>query len=289
MPRTATRAALALAIAALTALPLGAQTTDEWTRPFAPFRIVGNLYWVGSYDLSSYLITTPAGNILINTGIGDTAQQIEKNVAQLGFRLSDTKILTATHGHYDHAAGLAELKKMTGARLLIADRERSLLEAGGRTDFAFGNSPSAQFPPVQVDGTFKDGDTISLGGTTLTVHRHAGHTRGATSFTTTIVENGKTYRVGIVNMGSINPGVRLIDRPSYPGIADDYAKTFLAQKDLRLDIFLASHASQFDLHRKHAPGDPYNPERFVDPKGYLEGVQRLEKVYLDQVTKERGK
>ncbi len=288
MLRTVLRAALALAVVTLSALPLAAQTNDEWTRPFAPFRIVGNIYWVGSYDLSTYLITTPAGNILINTGVGDTAQQIRKNVEQLGFKLSDTKILTATHGHYDHVAGLAELKKMTGARLLIADQDRSLLETGGKTDFAFGNSPSAQFPPVQVDGTFKDGETISLGGTTLTVHRHAGHTRGATSFTTTVVENGKTYRVGIVNMGSINPGVRMIDRPSYPGIADDYAKTFLAQKDLRLDIFLASHASQFRLHEKHAPGDAYNPERFVDPKGYLEGVQRLEKVYLDQVAKERG-
>ena len=288
MFRTVVRAALALALVTLSALPLAAQTNDEWTRPFAPFRIVGNIYWVGSYDLSTYLITTPAGNILINTGVGDTAQQIRKNVEQLGFKLSDTKILTATHGHYDHAAGLAELKKMTGARLLIADQDRSLLETGGKTDFAFGNSPSAQFPPVQVDGTFKDGDTISLGGTTLTVHRHAGHTRGATSFTTTVVENGKTYRVGIVNMGSINPGVRMIDRPSYPGIADDYAKTFLAQKDLRLDIFLASHASQFRLHEKHAPGDAHNPERFVDPKGSLEAVQRLENVYLDQVAKERG-
>ncbi len=288
MLRIAIRAALGLALAAIIALPLGAQTNDEWTRPFAPFRIVGNIYWVGSYDLSTYLITTPAGNILINTGVGDTAQQIAKNVEQLGFTLSDTKILTATHGHYDHVAGLAELKKMTGARVLIADQDRSLLETGGKTDFAFGNSPGAQFPPVQVDGTFKEGDTISLGGTTLTVHRHAGHTRGATSFTTTVVENGKTYRVGIVNMGSINPGVRMVDRPSYPGIADDYAKTFLAQKDLRLDIFLASHASQFRLHEKHAQGEAYNPERFVDPKGYLEGVQRLEKVYLDQVAKERG-
>jgi len=282
------RAVLALAIAALTALPLGAQTNDEWTRPFAPFRIVGNIYWVGSYDLSSYLITTAAGNILINTGIGDTAQQIKKNVEQLGFTMSDTKILTATHGHFDHVAGLAELKTMTGARVLIADQDRSLLETGGKTDFAFGNSPSAQFPPVQVDGTFKEGDTLSLGGTTLTVHRHAGHTRGATSFTTTVVESGKTYRVGIVNMGSVNPGVRLVNRPSYPGIADDYAKTFLVQKDLRLDIFLASHASQFGLHEKHAPGDAYNPERFVDPKGYLEGVQKLETVYLAQVAKERG-
>lgn len=287
MCRTVIRTALAFAVATLLTLQAGAQTNEAWTRPFAPFRIVGNIYWVGSYDLSTYLITTPAGHILINTGVGDTARQIARNVEQLGFRMSDTKILTATHGHFDHVAGLSELEGMTGARVLVADQDRSLLETGGKTDFAFGNSPGAQFPPVQVDGTFKDGETISLGGTTLTVHRHAGHTRGATSFTTTVVENGRTYRVGIVNMGSINPGVRMVDRPSYPGIADDYARTFLAQKDLRLDIFLASHASQFRLHEKHAPGDAYNPERFVDPKGYLDAVQRLEKTYLDQVAKER--
>lgn len=287
MCRTVIRTALAFAVATLLTLQAGAQTNEAWTRPFAPFRIVGNIYWVGSYDLSTYLITTPAGHILINTGVGDTARQIARNVEQLGFRMSDTKILTATHGHFDHVAGLSELEGMTGARVLVADQDRSLLETGGKTDFAFGNSPGAQFPPVQVDGTFKDGETISLGGTTLTVHRHAGHTRGATSFTTTVVENGRTYRVGIVNMGSINPGVRMVDRPSYPGIADDYARTFLAQKDLRLDIFLASHASQFRLHEKHAPGDAYNPERFVDPKGYLDAVQQLEKTYLDQVAKER--
>ena len=115
-----------------------AAQNDDWIRPFPPFRLVGNIYWVGSDDLSSYLITTPQGHILINTGVGDTAQQIRRSVEALGFRLEDTKILTATHGHYDHVEGLAALKRMTGARLVVAEGNRSLYETGGPTDWLFG-------------------------------------------------------------------------------------------------------------------------------------------------------
>jgi len=287
MKRILLRTALASALSLLAGLA-GAQDNADWTRPFPPFRIVGNIYWVGSYDLSTYLITTPQGNILINTGVGDTAQQIKKSVEQLGFKMSDTKILTATHGHYDHVAGMAELKRMTGARLVISEPDKPLLETGGKADFRFGSTPGAQFEPVKVDGTFKDGESISLGGTTLVAHLHAGHTKGATSFTTTVQDGGKSYRVIIANMGSINPGVKVTGMPGYPGIGQDYARTFLAQKDMKIDVWLASHAAQFRLHEKYKPGDPYNPDRFVDPKGFLDSVQRLEKTYLDQLAKEQA-
>src|SRR6187401_447544 len=276
MKRQLRLALLTLLVALLPAI-LRAQDNADWTRPFPPFRIIGNIYWVGSYDLSTYLVTTPQGNILINTGVGDTAQQIGKSVEQLGFKLSDTRILTATHGHYDHVAGLAELKRVTGARLIVSEPDRPLLESGGKADFRFGSSPGAQFEPVKVDSTFKDGESITLGGTTLVAHIHAGHTKGATSFTTSVQDGGKTYRVIIANMGSINPGVTMSGMPGYPNIAQDYANTFLAQKDMKVDVWLASHASQFRLHDKYKPGDPYNPERFVDPQGYLAAVQRLEK------------
>jgi len=280
-----------LLVAGLLALaaPVSAQDNPEWTRPFPPFRIIGNIYWVGSYDLSTYLVTTPAGNILINTGIGDTANQIKASVEQLGFKLADTKILTATHGHWDHVAGLAQLKKMTGARLVVSEPDKELFESGGRADFRFGDTPGARFEPVKVDGTFKDNDTISLGGTVLTAHHHPGHTKGATSFTLNVPENGKTYRVVIANMGSINPGVTVSGMPKYPGIGDDYARTFKAQKDLQIDIWLASHASQFKLHQKYKPGDPYNPDRFVDPQGFKAAVDDLEKTYREQLAKERAK
>src|SRR5262245_57737736 len=202
------------------------QQNADWTRPFAPFHIIGNIYWVGGYDLSTYLITTPQGHILINTGVGDTAQQIKASVEQLGFKFGDVKILTATHGHFDHVAGMAALKRMTGAAVVVSEPEKELLESGGKTDFRFGKEPGTNFEPVKVDRTFKDGETISLGGTVLTAHHHPGHTKGATSFTFNIQEAGKTYRVVIANMGSINPGVTLRGMPGYPNIASDYARTF---------------------------------------------------------------
>jgi metallo-beta-lactamase class B len=266
----------------------GAAQNPDWTKPFPPFRMVGNVYWVGSYDLSTYLITTPAGNILINTGMGSSAPEIAKSVETLGFKIADTKILTATHGHIDHVAAMAALKRMTGAKLIVSEPEKALLESGGQSDFRFGDSPNARFDPVTVDETFKDGGKISLGGTELTAHLHPGHTKGATSFTLNVQEAGKTYRVIIANMGSINPGVTVSGMPQYSNIATDYATTFIAQKDLKIDVWLASHAAQFRMHEKHMPGDPYNPERFVDPTGYIQAVQRLEKIYLDQLAKERA-
>lgn len=269
------------------ASPALAQNNPEWTRPFPPFRIIGNIYWVGSYDLAAYLITTPQGNILINTGVGDTAMQIKASVEQLGFKLADTKILTATHGHFDHVAGLAELKRMTGAKLVVSEPDKELFESGGKLDFRFGDTPGARFEPVKVDSTFKDNDTISLGSTVLTAHHHPGHTKGATSFTVDVQEGAKTYRVAIANMGSINPGVKMSGMPGYPNIAADYARTFKAQKDMQIDVWLASHASQFKLHDKYKPGDPFNPDRFVDPQGFKAAVAQLEKTYRDQLNKER--
>lgn len=264
------------------------QNPDTWTRPFPPFKLIGNIYWVGSYDLSTYLITTPQGHILINTGVGDTAQQIKASVEQLGFKMGDVKMLTATHGHWDHVAGMAALKKMTGAALVVAERDKELLESGGKADFRFGSVESSWFEPVQVDRTFRDGESLSLGGTTLTPHLHPGHTKGATSFTTEVRENGRTYRVVIANLGSINPGVTVTGMSTYPGIQQDYARTFAAQRAMTIDVFFASHASQFRMHEKYKPGDAYDPDRFVDPKGFMDAVARLEKAYLDQVIKERA-
>ena len=278
---------LAFGVAAATPQTVAAQTNDGWTRSFPPFRIIGNIYWVGTYDLSTYLITTPQGNILVNTGVGDTARQIQASVEALGFKMSDTKILTATHGHYDHVAGMADLKRMTGARLVVSEPDRELLESGGKADFRFGSVASAQFPPAKVDQTFKDGEKISLGGTELTAHLNAGHTKGATSFTLNVQEAGKTYRVVIANMPSINPGVSMAGMPGFPDIGRAYARTFLAQKDMKIDVWLASHASQFKMHEKYKPGDAHNPDRFVDPAGFLAAVLQLEKVYLDQLARER--
>jgi metallo-beta-lactamase class B len=266
----------------------GAQQNAAWRQPFPAFKLIGNVYWVGTYDLSTYLITTDAGHILINTGFEDTVPLIVEGIEKLGFKMSDVKVLLATHAHGDHVAGLAELKRLTGAQMMMSEADSVLLEDGGISDFRFGDGRTPSFKPVKVDRRLKDKDTVTLGGVTLTAHHHPGHTKGATSFTLTVREAGRDYRVGIMNMPGINAGVTVSGMPKYPSIADDYARTFAAQKALQLDVFLASHAAQFGMHEKYKPGDAYEANRFVDPQGYRAAVERLEKLYLDQLAEERA-
>jgi metallo-beta-lactamase class B len=261
--------------------------SPDWVKAFPPFRLIGNVYWVGTYDLSTYLITTPAGHILINTGLPQTVPQIAAGIELLGFDVADVKVLTATHGHFDHVAGLAQLKRLTKAQMVMSEADAPLLESGGKTDFRWGDDPTTRFEPVTVDRRLKDGETITLGGVVVTAHDHPGHTKGATSFTFDVREDGRIYNVGIINMGSINPGVRVRGMPRYPTIGDDYARTFQKQKALMLDVFLASHAAQFRMHEKYKPGDAYRADRFVDPAGYRAAVERLETAYRDQMAKEQ--
>ncbi|HYL37284.1 MAG TPA: subclass B3 metallo-beta-lactamase [Bryobacteraceae bacterium] len=267
-----------LLLAALPALA-GAQ------RIFPPLRIIGNLYYVGDNDLASYLIVTPKGDILINTGYEYSVPEIRSRVSTLGFKFADIKILLVTHAHSDHAAGEAAVKRLTGAKMLAMEEEVPLLETGGKTDYLFGNS--GWFPPVKVDRALKDGEKIELGGTELTAHLHPGHTKGSASYSMEVAENGKTYHVLIANLGNINDGTVLLHNPKYPKIVEDYARTFQAQKELPCDIFLTSHAGQFGLLRKWQPGDPYDPNRFVDPEGYARAVERAEDRFLEQLQEER--
>ncbi len=259
----------------------------DWVKPFPPFHILGNIYWVGTWDLSTYLITTPQGHILINSGMKETVPQIVQGIEALGFKPSDVKLLLATHGHFDHVAGLAELKRITHAQIAMSKADAELVESGGAADFLFGKSPGALFDPAKVDRILSEGEKITLGGTELTMHLHPGHTKGAMSFTTTIREGGKSYRVGIVNMGSINAGVTVTNMPGFPGMEEAYRKTFREQKALELDVFLASHAAQINLHQKYKPGDAYDPARFVDPAGYRNAVTRMEASFLAAVERER--
>jgi metallo-beta-lactamase class B len=269
--------------------PVPVPFDPDWVKPFPPFRVIGNIYYVGTWDLSSYLITTPEGHILINSGLRETVPQIVQGIETLGFKMSDVKLLLATHAHFDHVAGLAELKKRTNAKIVLSRADAELFQSGGKSDFLFGNSPKAYFESAPVDRTLADGEKITLGGTTLTAHLHPGHTKGATSFTTTVEENGKTYLTGIMNMGSINDGVTVTGMPGFPDIEAAYRKTFRDQKALDIDIFLASHAGQFNLHRKYEPGDRYAPQRFVDPSGYRLAVARMEASFLAALSKARVK
>jgi len=259
----------------------------EWTTPFPAHRVIGNVYYVGTYDLACFLITTPKGNILINTGVDGSVPLVRASIESLGFKFHDTKILLTTQAHMDHVAGMAEIKRLTDAKLLATDGDAPVLEDGGKSDYLW-TDPKFRFEPVKVDGRIKDGQKISLGGTELIVYSHPGHTRGSASYGLTIAENDRNYRVLIANMGSINPGTVLIGNKKYPQIADDYARTYREQKKLDCDVFLSSHASQYRLHDKWKPGQTYNPNTFVDPEGYKEAVARAESAYSEWLMKEKN-
>lgn len=263
-------------------------TNEAWVTPFEPVRIVGNLYYVGTYDLASYLITTPEGHVLINTGAYDSSEMIRDSMQTLGFDFEDIEILLTTQAHMDHVADLAAIKRATGARMLVHQDDAAALEDGGNTDYRYPQGRGAHFEPIAVDERLRHGDTIELGGTVLTLHHHGGHTPGASSFTfDTVDDDGQTYSVLVVNMGSINNGVELLNMPGYPEIASEFEATFAAQKALRADVWVSSHAGHFNLHDKVSPGDPYDPQRFVDPDGYREKIAFYERAYLTQLRQER--
>lgn len=269
-----------LLITAAGAVP--AQTPEqlqEWNTPVAPFRIIGNIYYVGASDVTSFLIVTPAGDIVLDGGLAQTAPQIEANVRTLGFKLNDVKILLNSHAHFDHAAGLAALQKSSGAKLIAMDGDAALLKNGGQGDFFFGGTKT--FPAAEPDRVIHDGDTVSLGGTTLTAHLTPGHTRGCTTWTMTANDGEKDYNVVFVCSASVLDGYQLVDHPgkpsSYPGIATDYEKAFRVWKSLPCDVFLAAHGQFFNLTQKREAlknGTKENP--FIDPKGYQEYVSRKE-------------
>jgi metallo-beta-lactamase class B len=248
---------------------------------------MGNLYYVGSKDLASYLVVTPAGNILINSNLESSVPQIKASVEKLGFRFSDTKILLISHAHYDHAAGSATLKHLTGASYMVMDGDVSEVEDGGKTDFAYGKDKSNWFRPAKVDRVLHDGDEVRLGGAVLVAHKTPGHTRGCTTWTMKVTDNGKSYDAVIVGSPNVNPGFRLVGRPSYPGIAADYEKTFRVLKSLHCDLFLGAHGGYFGLSEKYARLKAGNMTAFVDPAGYKAYVAEREAAFEKELARQR--
>jgi metallo-beta-lactamase class B len=236
------------------------------------------LYYAGTYDLACYLITTSDGNILINTGLASSAEQIEKNIQSLGFKFSDTKILLTTQAHYDHMGAMAAIKKKTGAILMAQEKEAEVLKDGGRSDYALGGEFSS-YEPVEADRLLKDGDTIRLGEMQIILLHHPGHTKGSSSYLFTVKDVRRSWKVLIANMPSIVTDKPFAEISAYPDMAKDYAYTFNAMKKLSFDLWLASHASQFNMHAKHQPGDAYNPAAFIDPAGYEAALSNLKKQF----------
>lgn len=243
-------------------------TNPAWTTPAKPFAIVGPIHYVGTKDLAAYLITTPAGHILIDGAVPSMAGAIEQSITALGFKPADIKILLTTQAHFDHVGTLAHFQKVSKASVRVMQGDDTLVADGGKSDYLFGGRSDAHFAPAKVDVVLKDGDVITLGGVSLTAIRTPGHTPGCATYTMSVVDKGRTYAVVFPGSTTVNPGTRLVKNPSYPGIADDYRRTFDRLAGLKPDIFLAAHASAFDLDGKHARMKAEGVAAFVDPDGY---------------------
>lgn len=264
-------------------------TNPDRIAAYPPVRIVGNLYYVGTRDLASYLIATDAGHILINSGYASSVPIIRDNIEALGFNFEDIQIISTAHAHNDHVGGLGEIKRLTGAETHMHVADIPILVSGGDDDYRYPSGRGVLFEPIEVDRPLHDGDTIELGGSTLTVHLHAGHTKGAISFSLAIEENGTNYDVLIANMGTVNDSVNLTYMPGYPEIVDDYEKTFAAQKAMSPDIWVASHAGQFDMHDKYQPGMEYSPDNFFDPDGWHRKVAEYEAAFRERMISDADK
>ena len=257
----------------------------DWSRPTEPFRIAGNLYYVGTYDLACYLITTKQGHILINTGLASSGPMIRNSIRKLGFRWADVKILLTTQAHYDHLGAMADMKRLTGAKMMANSAEVEVLADGGKSDYEMGGDTSA-FKPIKADRILHDKDTISLGGTNIVMLHHPGHTKGSSSFLLDVSDGQKTYRVLIANMPTIINDRKFSEISKYPAIASDFDYTIDAMKGLKFDLWVASHASQFDLHKKRKVSDVYNPQVFADREGYDEYLKELEDRYKKKMDAE---
>lgn len=267
-------------------LQLAAEIPASWTTPVPPFRIAGNLYYVGSQDLAAYLLVTPQGNILINSNLASSPPQIKKSIESLGFKYSDTKILLISHGHYDHCAGSAEILRETGAKYEVMAQDVPVVESGGRNDFRYAGDKSFSFPATKVDHMLHDGDTVSLGGTTLTAHLTAGHTKGTTTWTFDEKENGRTLHVVIVGSPNVNPGYKLVNNKAYPQIAADYRREFEELKKLPCDIFLGAHGAYFDLTEKYPRFKNGDKNAFIDPAGYKDYIADREQAFEAELKKQ---
>ena len=273
-----------LLIVLIPATVLSAQddpVSRSWNQPLEPFRVAGNVYYVGASDITSFLITSPSGHILIDGGFKETAGQIRRNIAKLGFRETDVRVLLNSHAHMDHAGGLAELKTATGARLLASAEDIPLLARGGLDDPQFGDR--LPFPRVYADGIVTNNEKVRIGDAVLTAHLTPGHTRGCTTWSTTVRDDESRLDIIFLCSMSVPSEYRLISNPRYPEAVEDYRKHFRFLRSITPDIYLASHGNFFRLSEKmkRMSSDRQNP--FVDPVGYAQLVSPMEKRFESAV------
>jgi metallo-beta-lactamase class B len=264
--------------------------------PAEPFRIAGNLYYVGAHDVTAFLLTGPKGHVLIDGGYPGTAPMIVESIAKLGFDIRDVKLLLNSHGHLDHAGGLAALKRASGAELWVSEGDAGAVESGGIKDVALGPlrfltaSGLLSYPPAKVDRRLKDGSVVRLGPIQLTAHITPGHTRGCTSWSFPVRHGARELlAVHVCSLG-LPPLVSLVEPERYPGVRADFERSFRRLRSLPADIHLAPHARQFDAWRKvrarRTASDPVEP--FIDPRGYRRAIDEAERKFQARLAEQQG-
>jgi len=260
---------------------------NDWTEPFPAFRIAGNLYYVGSKGLASYLITTPEGHILINSDMEASIPLLRNSVESLGFKFTDIKILLISHAHWDHDAGSALIKELTGAKYMVMDADVEAVESGGKTDFHYANDAETLYKPTKVDHILHDGEEVKLGGSVLVARLTPGHTKGCTTWTMKVKEGSKTYDAVIVGSPNVNPGYKLVKNTTYPRIAEDYEMMFRVLKLLPCDLFLGAHGVYFDMEKKYENFKRGQTTAFIDPAGYKDYVTEREQAFRRELRKQQ--
>lgn len=263
---------------AATTLVGARQTPDQrtaWNRPFEPFRVVGNINYVGAAGVSAFLIVTEAGSILLDGGLPETAPQIARNVETLGFKVADVRYLLNSHAHFDHAGGLAELQRLSKATVVASARDAEALRTG-----------SPDMPAVAVGRVVGDGETVKLGGTTMTAHITPGHTKGCTMWTMTTMDGNRPHNVVFYCSTSVVD--RLVGNPGYPEIVKDYERTFAAMRVLESDVFLAPHPDFFQMEQKRKRMAAGGPNPFVDPSELRRFVEQSERQFRAELKKQQS-
>ena len=275
-------------IAVIAAAGSHAPVQDDWTQPFPAFRIAGNLYYVGSKGLATYLVTTSQGHILINSDLEANVPMIRASIESLGFKFSDVKILLISHAHWDHCAESAMIKRLTGAKYMVMEGDVEVVESGGKTDFQYANDPTALYPPTKVDRVLHDGDEVKLGDAVLTARLTPGHTKGCTTWTMKVNDGSKLRDVVIVGSPNVNPGYKLVGNTVYPRITEDFEKTFRVLNSLSCDYFLGAHGSYYDLEKKYAQFKAGSSAAFIDPAGYKNFVVDREQAFRTELKKQQA-
>jgi metallo-beta-lactamase class B len=261
----------------------------HWDEPTDPVKIVGPLYFIGTRGLSSFLFVTSEGNILLNTGTPNSGPLIVDSIRKLGFKPEDIKIIINGHGHSDHAGAFAYMKKISGAQIAIMEPDVAMIEDGGKSDFHYGKDWQIMGqPPVQVDRILRNGDIVKLGEVILTAYHTPGHTRGATTWVTTLFDGGKAYRVVFPDGAGFNPGYHVAKPPSYPGINRDYRNTLHTLELFEPDIWAGHHCEYFDLEGKRERAKMEGIQAWVDPEGYRRFIAGKRRAFEDEVDLEMG-